>query len=147
MTRIQNLMSQDALYINKAEEIQKKQHNQDLLGTSLSGLNETQKFTLMNPPAATTGGAASAAATKPAASESTAASKGTLVSIPVVIKNVEMLSYVMRISEKMPVFNYWPRGLEIVHRLIMRAAMSDSLEDFQLYRTDESVLESLIFRS
>ena len=71
--------------------------------------------------------------------------KGTLVNIPVVFKNVEMLSYVMRISDKMPAFSYWPRGLEIVHRLIMRAAMSDSLEDFRLYRTDESVLESIIF--
>ena len=68
-----------------------------------------------------------------------------MVSIPVIFKNVEMLSYVMRIGEKMPAFNYWPRGLEIVHRLIMRAAMSDSLEDFRLYRTDESVLESIIF--
>lgn len=71
--------------------------------------------------------------------------QGTLVSIPVVIKNVEMISYVMRISERMPVFNYWPRGVEIIHRLIMRAAMSDSLEDFRLYRTDESCLESIIF--
>ena len=71
--------------------------------------------------------------------------QGTLVSIPVVIKNVEMISYVMRISERMPVFNYWPRGVEIIHRLIMRAAMSDSLEDFRLYYTDESCLESIIF--
>ena len=77
--------------------------------------------------------------------KSTQESKGTLVNIPVVIKNVEMLSYVMRISEKMPAFNYWPRGVEIIHRLIMRAAMSDSLEDFRLYRTDESCLESIIF--
>ena len=64
-------------------------------------------------------------------------SKGTLISIPVVIKNVEQLNYVMRIGERMPAFNYWPRGVEIIHRLIMRAAMSDSVEDFRLYRTDD----------
>lgn len=64
-------------------------------------------------------------------------SKGTLISIPVVIKNVEQLNYVMRIGERMPAFNYWPRGVEIIHRLIMRAAMSDSVDDFRLYRTDD----------
>ena len=31
MTRIVNLMSLDVLFINKAEEIAKKQHNVDLL--------------------------------------------------------------------------------------------------------------------
>ena len=30
LSRIQNLMSLDVLYINKAEELQKKQHNTDL---------------------------------------------------------------------------------------------------------------------
>ena len=58
--------------------------------------------------------------------------KGTLVNIPVVIKGVEMLCYVMRMGEKMPAFNYWPRGREIIHRLIMRAAMTDNLDDFHL---------------
>ena len=73
-------------------------------------------------------------------------SKGTLISIPVVIKNVEQLSYVMRIGERMPTFNYWPRGVEIIHRLIMRAAMSDNEEDFRLYRTDDTIMDSLIFK-
>ena len=30
LTRLQNLMSLDVMYINKAELLQKKQHNQDL---------------------------------------------------------------------------------------------------------------------
>ena len=123
LQRIQSLMSHDALYINKAEEIKKKQHNEDLLQTQLS--NEQQK-PVISPPA------------KPE-------SKGTLVNIPVVIKNVEMLNYVMRIGERMPTFNFWPRGREIIHRLIMKAAMSDSMEDFRLYRTDESAIESIIY--
>ena len=69
-------------------------------------------------------------------------SKGTLVSIPVVINDVEMLNYVMRMGEKMPAFNYWPRGREIIHRLIMKAAMSDSLEDLTLVGTDEAAIDS-----
>ena len=56
-----------------------------------------------------------------------------------------MLNYVMRMGEKMPTFNYWPRGREIIHRLIMRAAMSEKLEDFRLYRTNETAIDSIIF--
>ena len=56
-----------------------------------------------------------------------------------------MLSYVMRMGEKMPAFNYWPRGREVIHRLIMKAALSDSLDDFKIYRTDEAALHSIIF--
>lgn len=58
-----------------------------------------------------------------------------------------MLCYVMRMGEVMPVFNYWPRGREIIHRLIMRAAMTDNLEDFELRRTDAIMLESIIFQA
>ena len=44
------------------------------------------------------------------------------MNIPVIIKGVEELTYVMRMGEEMPVFNFWPRGKEIIHRLIMKAA-------------------------
>ena len=57
-----------------------------------------------------------------------------------------MLSYVMRMGETMPAFNYWPRGREIIHRLIMKAAMTDSVEDLKLLRTDEGAVQSLIFQ-
>ena len=56
-----------------------------------------------------------------------------------------MLSYVMRMGETMPAFNYWPRGREIIHRLIMKAAMTDSVDDLKLQRTDDGVVQSLIF--
>ena len=72
--------------------------------------------------------------------------KGTLVNIPVVIKGVEMLCYVMRMGEKMPAFNYWPRGREVIHRLILRAALTDNPDDFKLTRTDPTLLESIIFK-
>ena len=35
----------------------------------------------------------------------------------------------MRMGETMPVFNFWPRGREIIHRLIMKAATTENLED------------------
>ena len=57
-----------------------------------------------------------------------------------------MLSYVMRMGDKMPAFNYWPRGREIIHRLILKAATTDSIDDLKLYRTDESAIESIIFK-
>ena len=69
-----------------------------------------------------------------------------LVNIPVVIKGVEVLTYVMRMGEEMPIFNYWPRGKEIIHRLIMKAAMTDDPEKLRLKRTDESILDSVIYR-
>ena len=68
-----------------------------------------------------------------------------MVTIPVEIKKVEVLSYVMRIGEKMPLFSFWPRGREIIHRLIMRAAMAESVEEFRLYRTEADQLKSSIF--
>ena len=42
----------------------------------------------------------------------------------------EVMHYTMRFSEKMPAFNFWPRGREIIHRLIMRAAMAENLNEF-----------------
>lgn len=83
--------------------------------------------------------------------------KGTLVTVPVRIPDhkqlgadgypiqIEVLSYVMRMGEKMPAFNFWPRGKEIIHRLIMKAASTDSLDNFTIYQTDESVLHSIIY--
>ena len=59
---------------------------------------------------------------------------------------VEVLSYVMRMGETMPAFNYWPRGREIIHRLIMKAAMTDSVDDLKLLRTDDSAIQSIIFQ-
>ena len=53
----------------------------------------------------------------------------------------------MRIGEKMPAFSFWPRGREIIHRLIMKAAEAESLEEFALIKTDESRLESIIFKN
>ena len=52
----------------------------------------------------------------------------------------------MRMGEEMPIFNYWPRGKEIIHRLIMKAAMTDDPEKLRLKRTDESILDSVIYR-
>ena len=72
--------------------------------------------------------------------------KGTLVNIPVVIKGNEVLSYVMRMGEAMPVFNFWPRGREIIHRLIMKAAMMDNSDELKLVRTPEAVIHGLIFK-
>lgn len=63
------------------------------------------------------------------AENATPEDKGTLVNIPVIIDGNEVISYVMRIGEAMPTFNFWPRGKEIIHRLILKAAMTDSLED------------------
>ena len=57
-----------------------------------------------------------------------------------------MLSYVMRMGEKLPAFNYWPRGKEIIHRLIMKAATAESEDDFILHQTDEEALVSIIFK-
>lgn len=71
--------------------------------------------------------------------------KGSLVTVTVKIPDqkqtdsngysnlVEVLTYVMRMGEKMPVFNYWPRGKEIIHRLIMRAAMAENIDEFTIY--------------
>ena len=55
------------------------------------------------------------------------------------------MNYIMRLSEKMPVFNYWPRGREIIHRLIMRCSKAEGLQEFVLIHTDESAIESIIF--
>ena len=52
----------------------------------------------------------------------------------------------MRMGEKMPKFNYWPRGREIIHRLIMKAATPGiKLSDLELTSVDEDTLRSLIF--
>ena len=105
-------MSLDVLFINKAEEIAKKQHNVDLLQST-----QDQSQLLATPQVFPN--------TEP---------KGTLVNIPVVTKGQEIGNYVMRMGEKMPTFNYWPRGKEIIHRLIMRAAMAEDLQEFILVR-------------
>ena len=59
---------------------------------------------------------------------------------------MEVMHYHMRFGEKMPAFNFWPRGREIIHRLIMRAALAENLNEFTIRETDESALESIIFR-
>lgn len=73
--------------------------------------------------------------------------KGNLVTIPVVIKGTEVLSYVIRMGETMPVFNFWPRGREIIQRLVLKAAMADSLDEFKIYRTSEESIQSIIFNT
>jgi len=73
-------------------------------------------------------------------------SKGSLFHVPVVIKGQERLQYAMRLNEKMPTFNFLPRGREIIHRLILRAAMAKGTEEFAVYRTNREALESLIFK-
>ena len=67
-----------------------------------------------------------------------------MISIPVVVNEKEVIVYEMQMSEKMPMFNYWGRGREIIHRLIMRAAMTDKLSDFNLELTDERAISSII---
>jgi len=62
--------------------------------------------------------------------------------VPVVIKGVEMMSYVMRMGEKMPIFNFWGRGREVIHRLIMKAATTDSLDDLEIRRAQSSPKKS-----
>ena len=113
-------MSLDPEYINKAEEI--------------SGVFETTA------PKVTATSAESLQTTE------VSDSKGTLVSIPVVIKGQEKLEYLMRISEKMPKFHFWPRGPEIIHRLIMRAALAENLNELKIYRTNESALQNFDFK-
>ena len=53
----------------------------------------------------------------------------------------------MRMGENMPAYNFWPRGREIIHRLIMRAAMTETLDELVLLRTPESNLRSILFDS
>ena len=61
-------------------------------------------------------------------------------------RSTDVLSYYMRMGEKMPKFNYWPRGREIIHRLIMKAATPGiKLSDLELTSVDEDTLRSLIF--
>ena len=116
-------MSLDVLYVNKAEELMQPVHNQDLQ-SSTEALERAARMAVME------------AAQEP---------KGDSVKIPVIVKGVEMLCYVMRIGEKMPRFHVLPRGREVIHRLIMRAAMADSVEEFNLRQTDEEVFRSWIF--
>lgn len=71
--------------------------------------------------------------------------RSTLVNIPVIVRNEELINYVMRISEKLPAFNYLPRGKEIIHRLILKAATTKTIDELRLVKTEESVLESIIF--
>ena len=123
--RIQNLMSLDVTYINKREELKKRLHNMDLQ-SSADMLAKVK-------------------ADEAAANDETPEDKGTLVNIPVVIKGTEVISYVMRMGQAMPVFNYWPRGREIIHRLILKAAMTDNIDDLKLKRTSETVINSLVF--
>ena len=116
-------MSLDIMYINKAEEIMKKQHNTDLQSSTEALLRYTQATMLTGD----------------------RESKGDKIVVPVVIKGQEVLSYVMRIGENMPAFNFWPRGREIIQRLVLRAALSDGLNEFKLYRTSEESIKSIIF--
>ena len=53
----------------------------------------------------------------------------------------------MRMGENMPAYNFWPRGREIIHRLVMRAAMTETLDELVLLRTPESNLRSILFDS
>ena len=71
--------------------------------------------------------------------------KGDLLQVPVTIQDIDVLTYVMRVGEKMPKFNYLPRGREIIHRLIMKAALTDNIDDLRLELTSEDVLKSQIF--
>jgi len=72
--------------------------------------------------------------------------KGSLVTIPVTIKGNQMLTYVMRMGETMPIFNFWPRGREVIQRLILKAATTDNMSDLNIYRTEESTLKTIIFK-
>lgn len=40
----------------------------------------------------------------------------------------------------MPAFNFWPRGREIIQRLVLRAATAESLDELKLYRTNEEMI-------
>lgn len=44
--------------------------------------------------------------------------------------------YLLFIDEKLPSFTYMPRSFEIFHRLILRAAMAISLEEFKLHKSN-----------
>lgn len=41
-------------------------------------------------------------------------------------------SYTISIGEKLPMFTYVPQSVEIYHRLILRATLSKSIDDFTL---------------
>ena len=121
-------MSLDVMYINKAEEIKKKEYNKDLQSSQERLNQELFKHLSFRE------------------EEEDDEQKGTLVNTAVVIKGVEVITYVMRMSDEMPVFNFWPRGKEIIHRLIMKAAMTENPEKLRLERTDESILDSVIYK-
>ena len=57
-----------------------------------------------------------------------------------------MLTYVMRMGETMPIFNFWPRGREVIQRLILKAATTDNISDLNIYRTEEATLKTIIFQ-
>ena len=42
------------------------------------------------------------------------------------------VTYNTRIYEEIPIFNYLPRGREIFHRLILKAAQCNDIEDLRL---------------
>jgi hypothetical protein len=44
-------------------------------------------------------------------------------------------SYKIAIGEKMPAFTFVPEGSEIYHRLIIRASLSKSIDDFKLSKS------------
>ena len=67
--------------------------------------------------------------------------KGTLIQMQVLIKQQEMINYVFRMSSRMPVFSLFPRGKEIIHRLIMRAATVESIDDLAVHRTPEAYFD------
>lgn len=76
LSRISGLMSLDVMYIDKAEELARKEHNVDLWSSREQLLRENANATMMT----------------------SAEDKGTLVTVPVVIKGDEMLNYVMRMG-------------------------------------------------
>lgn len=41
-------------------------------------------------------------------------------------------SYTISIGEKIPMFTYTPQSSEIYHRLILRAALAKSIDEFNL---------------
>lgn len=124
INRIQNLMSLDVMFVNKASELKQLEHNEDLYSSQEQLLRERAN----------------------AAIEANSEPKGALVTIPVNIKGVDV-TYVMRMGEEtIPIFHFLPRGREIIHRLILKAANVTSLEELQVTQTRESTMRSIIFQ-
>ena len=50
----------------------------------------------------------------------------------------EMVNYAFQIGDEMPVYNFMPRGREIIQRLVMKCTKVDSVDDFASRRLPES---------